>query len=54
MQPLKLHFMEKAFLIVFELLSVVSIVGGRPKQEQLEVKYTFSLAAIQNSGEEAG
>lgn len=46
--------MEKAFLIVFELLSVVSIIGGRPKQEQLEVKDTFSLAAIQNSGEEAG
>lgn len=44
--------MEKAFLIVFDLLSVVrSIIGRRPKQEQLEVKYTFGLAAIQNSGE---
>lgn len=46
--------MEKASLIVLDLLSVVSIVGRRPKQEQLEGKYTFGLAAIQNSGEEAG
>ena len=31
-----------------------SIIGRIPKQEQLGVKYTFGLAAIQNSGEEAG
>lgn len=46
--------MGKASLIGFDLLSVVSIVGRRSKQEQLEVKYTFGLAEIRNSGKEAG
>lgn len=46
--------MEKASLIVFDLLSVVSIIRRRSEQEQLEVKYASGLAAIEHSGEEAG
>lgn len=44
----------KASLIVFDLLSVVSIIGRRSKQEQLGVKYASGLAAIERSEEEAG
>lgn len=46
--------MEKASLIVLDLPSVVSIIGRRSKQEQLEVKYASGLAATEHSGEEAG